>query len=106
MINDEKQNNRVYVKGIVSSEARFSHEVYGEGFYDMDVAVKRLSGQEDILPITISERLIENNGIKKGTTLCAVGQFRSYNKLIDGKSKLMLTVFVREILQDAGLSFP
>ena len=106
MINEEKQNNRVFLKGVVASEARFSHEVYGEGFYEMDVSVKRLSGQEDVLPVTISERLIENNGIKKGSMLCAIGQFRSYNKLIDGKSKLMLTVFVREILQDAGARNP
>ena len=106
MINEEKQNNRVFLKGTVSSDARFSHEVYGEGFYEMDVSVQRLSGQEDVLPVTISERLIENNGIKKGYTLCAIGQFRSYNKLIDGKSKLMLTVFVREILQDAGARNP
>lgn len=106
MINDEKQNNRVFLKGTVASEARFSHEVYGEGFYEMDVVVKRLSGQEDILPITISERLIESNGITKGAELCAVGQFRSYNKLIDGKSKLMLTVFVREIVKDSGARNP
>lgn len=106
MINEEKQNNRVFLKGTVSGEARFSHEVYGEGFYEMNVIVKRLSGQEDILPITISERLIESNGIKEGSELCAIGQFRSYNKLIDGKSKLMLTVFIREIVKDGGARNP
>lgn len=106
MINEEKQNNRVFLKGTIASEARFSHEVYGEGFYEMDVVVKRLSGQEDVLPITVSERLIESKGLKKGSELCAVGQFRSYNKLIDGKSKLMLTVFIREIVQDTGARNP
>ena len=106
MINEEKQNNRVFLKGTIASEARFSHEVYGEGFYEMDVVVKRLSGQEDVLPITVSERLIESKGLKNGSELCAVGQFRSYNKLIDGKSKLMLTVFIREIVQDTGARNP
>ena len=100
MINDEKQNNRVYVKGIVSSEARFSHEVYGEGFYEMNLLVKRLSGQGDILPVTISERLISDRQLKVGDTINALGQFRSYNKLVDGKSKLMLTVFIRELVDD------
>ena len=98
MNNEEKQNNRVFLKGEIVTEARYSHEFYGEGFYEMDVLVKRLSGQADVLPVTVSERLIETNKLAVGLTLCAVGQFRSYNKLIDGKSKLMLTVFVREII--------
>ena len=98
MINEEKQNNKVFIKGEIVTEARYSHEVYGEGFYEMDVLVKRLSGQADILPVTVSERLIESHSLKVGAEISAVGQFRSYNKLTDGKSKLMLTVFVRELV--------
>ncbi len=100
MINEIKQNNKVYLKGEIVTEAKFSHEMYGEGFYEMDILVKRLSGQADILPVTISERLIESQNIKVGTVLTALGQFRSYNKIVDGKSKLMLTVFIREILSE------
>jgi len=102
----EKQNNRVYLRGRIVTEKRFSHEVYGEGFYEMDVAVKRLSGQEDVLPITISERLIEKESLTIGSTLSATGQFRSYNKILDGKSKLMLTVFVREVVDEDYLLNP
>lgn len=98
MINEEKQNNRVFIKGEIVTEARYSHEVYGEGFYEMDVLVRRLSGQADILPVTVSERLIEKHSLSVGSQLSAIGQFRSYNKLSDGKSKLMLTVFVRELV--------
>ncbi len=98
MNNLEKQNNKVYLNGEIVTEARFSHEIYGEGFYEMDVLVKRLSGQSDVLPITVSERLIEKSNLKIGSYLSAIGQFRSYNKQVDGKSKLMLTVFIREIL--------
>lgn len=94
----EKQNNNVYLQGEVTTKAVFSHEVYGEGFYEMNVSVKRLSGQADILPVTISERLIEAQKLTIGSSICAMGQFRSYNKLSDGKSKLMLTVFIRELL--------
>lgn len=100
MINLNLQNNKVYLKGEIITEARFSHEIYGEGFYEMDVLVKRLSGQADILPVTVSERLIESANLKIGSTLMALGQFRSYNKQVDGKSKLMLTVFVREVLEE------
>ena len=103
---EEKQNNKVFVSGVIVTEAKFSHEVYGEGFYEMEVNVKRLSGQSDILPVTISERLIESHSLTVGSPLCAIGQFRSYNKLVDGKSKLMLTVFVREIVGGEGARNP
>ena len=106
MFNEEKNNNRVFLKGEIVTEARYSHEVYGEGFYEMDVLVKRLSGKADILPVTVSERLIESNGLKVGSELAAFGQFRSYNKLSDGKSKLMLTVFVRELAGDEDAKNP
>ena len=106
MINEEKQNNRVFLKGEIVTEAKYSHEVYGEGFYEMDVLVKRLSGQADVLPVTVSERLIESNSLKIGSSISALGQFRSYNKLIDGKSKLMLTVFVRELVEGVDVKNP
>lgn len=95
--NTEK-NNKVYVYGRIVSEATFSHEVFGEGFYEFYVEVKRLSGQADILPVTISERLMTDD-MYVGATICALGQFRSYNKIEDGRSRLMLTVFIRELLE-------
>lgn len=93
-----EKNNRVYVAGEIVSDAKFSHEVYGEGFYEFFVRVMRLSGQADILPVTLSERLIQGGMLGKGKTIFALGQFRSYNKIENGKSRLMLTVFVRELL--------
>lgn len=93
-----EKNNKVYVMGEIVSDAVFSHEVYGEGFYEFFVKVMRLSGQQDVLPITVSERLIAAASLKQGSTVCALGQFRSYNKLENGKSRLMLTVFVRELV--------
>lgn len=101
-----EKNNRVYFMGEIVSEATFSHEVYGEGFYEFFVKVMRLSGQADILPVTISERLIQGNDLKMGSTICALGQFRSYNKLEGNRSRLMLTVFVREIMDVAPAKNP
>jgi len=105
-MNTQSENNKVFISGEIISDAEFSHEVYGEGFYEMSVLVKRLSGQGDILPVTVSERLIEKKDLKIGVTINALGQFRSYNKLVDGKSKLMLTVFVRELLDAAPVKNP
>ena len=98
MENASESNNRVFLSGEIVSEAKFSHEVYGEGFYEFFVKVMRLSGQADILPVTVSERLMEGRDFSVGAPLCALGQFRSYNKLEGGRSRLMLTVFVRELL--------
>ncbi len=106
MNNLTEKNNKVFISGEIVSEAEFSHEVYGEGFYEMNVLVKRLSGQGDVLPVTVSERLIQDKDLKTGSVINALGQFRSYNKLVDGKSRLMLTVFVREILDYAPVKNP
>ena len=101
-----EKNNRVCIMGEIVSEATFSHEVYGEGFYEFFVKVMRLSGQADILPITVSERLIQEGMLCKGKSICATGQFRSYNKIENGKSRLMLTVFVRELLDEPSAKAP
>ena len=93
-----EKNNRVYLNGEIVTPAIYSHEVYGEGFYEFNVSVNRLSGQADVLPVTVSERLVEEGRLDVGARLIALGQFRSYNKIVEGKSKLMLTVFVRELL--------
>ena len=95
-----EKNNKVYVMGEIVSDASFSHEVYGEGFYEFFVRVMRLSGQADVLPVTVSERLIQDGMLAKGKHICAFGQFRSYNKIENGKSRLMLTIFVRELLSE------
>lgn len=95
-----EKNNKVFISGEIVSDATFSHEIYGEGFYEFFVRVMRLSGQADILPVTLSERLIQDGMLEKGKSLCALGQFRSYNKIENGRSRLMLTVFVRELLDE------
>ena len=91
-------NNRVFLFGEIASEPKFSHESFGEAFYEIDLKVKRLSEQFDTIPITISDKLLTKE-MQVGTKLAIKGQFRSYNKIEDEKSKLMLTVFVREIIE-------
>lgn len=100
------KNNKVYIAGEVVSEPKFSHEVYNEGFYEFDLKVSRLSVAYDIIPVTISERLMSINNIKIGSMISGNGQFRSYNKMEDGKSKLLLTVFLRELLPYVGNDNP
>ena len=91
------ENNKVSVIGTVVSEFTFSHEVFGEGFYLVDLSVSRLSEQADIIPLMISERLIDVTKNYEGCTVEAIGQFRSYNRHEGAKNRLVLSVFVREV---------
>ena len=97
-----ENNNHVLLKGKIKELPTYSHTVMGEGFFEMFVEVERLSEEVDILPVTISERLISD--FKLGEEIGIIGQFRSYNKLEDGKSKLMLTIFVKEIVEPDEIS--
>ncbi|MBQ7919343.1 MAG: single-stranded DNA-binding protein [Lachnospiraceae bacterium] len=91
------ENNRVTVMGEIISEFSFSHEIFGEGFYMVDVRVKRLSESYDVIPVMVSERLLDVNADYRGMYICVGGQFRSYNRHEERKNKLVLSVFAREI---------
>ena len=90
-------NNSILIGGVVVSEPEFSHEVFKEKFYSFNLETKRLSDYNDVLPVIISERLIDIKSIKNGLLVKIKGQFRSYNKLVDNKSKLVLSIFAKEI---------
>lgn len=93
-----EKNNLARCSGKVSEEPKFSHLILGEGFYDMKLEVPRLSAESDTIPVTVSERLLNN--VKVGDSVTIDGEFRSYNKLVDGKSKLVLTLFAKELTED------
>ena len=91
------ENNQVVIAGEIVSGFTFSHEVYGEGFYMVEVAVNRLSNYADYIPVMVSERLIDVTGNYEGQYICVVGQFRSYNRHEEKKNRLVLSVFAREV---------
>jgi len=97
LANNPNETNVVEIAGKVVSPIEFSHEMYGEGFYNFYLEVPRLSETVDVLPVTISERLIINLDLKEGIYVKIFGQLRSYNRYVDGSSKLLLTVFTRDI---------
>ena len=97
MENNLENNNIIHLTGKIISDFEYSHQVYGESFYCFKLECKRLSDTEDILPVTISERLIITENISVGSIVEVQGQLRSYNNYVDGKTHLMLTVFVNEI---------
>lgn len=91
------ENNQVTVMGEIVSDFSYSHEIFGEGFYMVDVKCKRLSESYDIIPVMVSERLIDVTDSYIGSLICVVGQFRSYNRHEEHKNRLVLSVFAREI---------
>ncbi len=91
------ENNQVTIMGEIVGGFVFSHEIFGEGFYLVDVSVKRLSDSFDVIPLMVSERLIDVTGDYQGMYVCVNGQFRSYNRHEERKNRLVLSVFAREI---------
>ncbi len=98
MSGDIIENNSVTIAGKIETPPIFSHEVYGEGFYNFELSVSRLSDSYDRIPVMISERLVGKDMLKLGSVIEIEGQFRSYNNYSseDG-NKLILTVFTREL---------
>lgn len=97
MIDKVIENNKVCMAGEIVSDFRYSHEVFGEGFYLVDISVNRLSEMADVIPLMISERLIDVNQDYTGQRISVIGQFRSYNRHEGTRNKLVLSIFVREL---------
>ena len=91
------ENNQVTIMGTIVSGFTYSHEIFGEGFYMTSVKVDRLSESADIIPMMISERLVDVNADYTGEKIIVNGQFRSYNRHEERKNRLVLSVFAREI---------
>ncbi|MDD6207876.1 MAG: single-stranded DNA-binding protein [Clostridiales bacterium] len=96
MLDKSVENNQVNIFGEVMGPFVFSHEVFGEGFYTVEVKVERLSNSFDIIPLMVSERLVDVKQNLEGQMVEVSGQFRSYNRHEEEKNRLILSVFVRE----------
>ena len=93
------ENNYITLVGKVTGEKKLSHEIYGEKFYVFNLEIPRLSGNSDIIPVTISERIINDDTLVEGKKLLVKGQFRSYNSYVNEKNKLILTVFAKDVIE-------
>lgn len=97
MINLKEDTNIVNLKGRIENNLEFSHEIFGEKFYTTKIKINRLSESYDILPITVSERLLEEVNLEEDKLVKVTGQLRSYNKNINNKNRLVLTIFARNM---------
>lgn len=91
------ENNYLTLVGKVTGEKKFSHEIYGERFYTFNLLIIRLSDSYDVIPVTVSERLLQEDTLSEGKKLMIKGQFRSYNSYENEKNRLVLTVFAKDL---------
>ncbi len=98
-MNIELDNNKVFLQGEVRNKPEYNHSVKEEEFYSFDLNVSRLSGQVDVIPVIISKRLVKLYDIKEGDKLALNGQFRSHNQIDGNKRRLVLAVFVKEVVE-------
>ncbi len=102
----EQTGNNIYLQGHICQELQFDHELFGEQFFITTLQVPRLSGAEDYLPVTLSERLLIDHPLHVGSELSIEGQLRSYNKVIDGSGRLLITAFAQRILSHSDEENP
>ena len=93
------KNNVAAVGGTIITEPR-TFDCCGETFYEFELSVKRGSGTEDIIPVNASEVLV--GSVAVGDRLCLGGQIRTYNKVVDGKSRLIVVFFALEKYEYEG----
>lgn len=96
-MNRINENNKVFINGKIVSDVEFSHEFYGEGFYEFQVEIPRISGVYDTIPVIISERIFNTNKDYYGMVVSVFGEYRSFNKRIGDRTALMLSLFANEI---------
>ena len=94
----EENGNTIHLRGHICQSLQFGHELFGEQFYVTTLRVPRLSGAEDFLPITLSERLLIDEPLTTGNLLCLEGQLRSYNKVVEGAGRLLITAFAQRLI--------
>ncbi len=97
----EETGNIIHLRGQITQPLEFGHELFGEQFYTTTLRVPRLSGAEDFLPITLSERLLIDQPLTTGHMLALEGQLRSYNKVIEGAGRLLITAFAQRLINSA-----
>ena len=92
------ETNKAIVAGVVLTPLEFSHKTYGEAFYTFVLGIERRSGYVDEINVMISERLIFDNFPECDDFVEITGQVRTYNESVNGRNKLNVVIFAREIL--------
>lgn len=91
------KRNEVLLIGRIVSEFEFSHSHHGTNFYSANIGIPRLSKNTDTIPLLVPEHLVRVEEPREGKQVQVYGEYRSLNKRIDGKNRLILYVFAKKI---------
>ena len=91
------ETNLVRLCGSPEMPPRYAHSSRGQDFYLLPLRVRRLSGVEDRLNLTLRRELLPTVEASEGGRLSVTGELRSFNNHKGAGPKLVLTVFVREM---------
>ena len=89
--------NSITLSGVITKEPIFSHEVYGEKFFEFEVSSSRKSGTVDTLFVCASETLLTSNDVV-GAKIKIIGEIRTRNIHEEEKNRVQVFVFAREVL--------
>ncbi len=99
------ESNLAELCGAVLTELKFSHKTYGEIFYTFVLGIERRSGYIDEINIMVSERLIFDNPPRINDYIEIKGQVRTYNEILEGRNKLNVVVFAKEIYTSENFGY-
>jgi single-strand DNA-binding protein len=102
---DELQKiNRIELRGTLADRPHYSHENRDERFFVFPISIPRLSGAVDRINVLAREEQLKNMEICELPKIYVSGELRSFNNKSGEGSRLVITVFARELRFDEGES--
>lgn len=92
--------NRAILTGEALCAPEYSHTSHGEDYFRIPVRSLRLSGTEDVLPVMASRSVLDQGAVCPGDRLTVEGELRSYNNRSGVGSRLVLTLYARQLCRD------
>ena len=94
--------NRALLRGTAAAEPVLSHETHGVVYETFPLAVRRLSGSEDRVNVLVPRVLLEQRPVTEGMELEVEGEVRSFNNKSGKGSRLVITLYAKELRPAAG----
>ncbi len=98
----EHSENTILLRGELQELPRFSHENHQKKFYRFTLAVRRLSGAIDLLPVIAEEHLLNGLDLSGGEMIRVEGQIRSHNQRENGVRRLLIFIFAASMAAEDG----
>lgn len=95
-------NNVIFLRGRLAATPAFSHSNHGVDYLVFPLAVRRLSGAEDRLNVVAAREQLSSLSLEADSPLTVRGEVRTFNNRSGVGSRLVVSVFARELSQEEG----